>query len=263
MTTHRSPLLASPTARAVAASGALAMVVLLAYLVGAVNRPTAQATAFVPTAGSSSTPSGVEVVGTGKIAGTPDIVRLDMGVTATRSQASSSLDAANAATNKVIKALGKHGVKSKDIKTTGLTLQPNYDYSKSTSTIRGYTASQQIAVTLRNLRTAGSAIGAAVAAGGDAARVNGLALDLEGDSKLLEQARRAAIADAKTKAEAYADAAGRSLGQVTVITENTTSPQPIGLDQRAVRDAAAGSAVPVSPGSQQVSVSVRVVWSFA
>lgn len=262
MSAQRAPLLTGSTTRAVVAVGALAMVVLLAYLVGAVNRQTAQATAFIPAAGASAGPSGVEVVGTGKIAGTPDIVRLDLAVTATRSQASSSLDAANAATNKVIRALGKSGVKSTDIKTTGLTLQPEYDYTKSTSVIRGYTASQQIAVTLRNLRTAGTAIGAAVAAGGDAARVNGLALDLEGDSKLLEQARRAAIADAKTKAEAYADAAGRSLGTVTVITENTTPPTPIAFDQRQAADVAA-SGVPVQPGSQQVSVSVRVVWSFS
>ncbi len=92
--------------------------------------------------------------------------------------------------------------------------------------------------------------------------MNGLALDLEGDSKLLEQARRAAIADAKTKAEAYADAAGRSLGTVTVITENTTPPTPIAFDQRQAADVAASS-VPVQPGSQQVSVSVRVVWSFS
>jgi len=236
--------------------------VLLAYLVGAVNRPAAQATAFVPTAAGSASPSGVEVVGTGKIAGTPDIVRLDLGVTATRGQAASSLDAANSATNKVIRALTSRGVKSKDIKTAGLSLQPEYDYTKSTSVIRGYTASQQIAVTLRSLRTAGSAIGAAVAAGGNATRVNGLALDLEGDSELLAQARRAAIADAKTKDEAYASAAGRTLGPVTVITENTTPPVPIGLDRNAVSDMA-GSKVPVQPGSQQVSVSVRVVWSFA
>lgn len=262
MITHRSPLLASPTARAVAASGALAMVVLVAYLVGAVNRPTAQATAFVPTAGSSAAPSGVEVVGTGKIAGTPDVVRLDLAVTVTRSQAASSLDAASAATAKVIRALTARGVKSKDIKTAGLSLQPEYDYAKSSTTIRGYTASQQIAATLRSLRTAGAAIGAAVAAGGDATRVNGLALDLEGDSKLLAQARLAAIADARSKAEAYAKAAGRSLGPVTVISEETTTPAPLRLDARAAADSGA-AAVPVQPGTQQVSVSVRVVWSFA
>jgi uncharacterized protein YggE len=237
------------------------MVVLFAYTLGTRDRPAAQATTFLPSAAATPSSAGIEVVGTGKIAGTPDIVRLDLGITVTRPEAASSLDAASAATTKVIKALTARGVKSKDIKTAGLSLQPEYDYTKSTSVIRGYTASQQIAVTLRNLRSAGSAIGAAVAAGGDATRVHGLALDLAGDSKLLAQARLAAIADARAKAEAYAKATGRSLGPVTVISENTSTPSPLRLDRSEAADMAA-TKVPVEPGTQQVAVSVRVVWSL-
>jgi len=102
-----------------------------------------------------------------------------------------------------------------------------------------------------------------VAAGGNAARVDGLALDLEGDSGLLGQARKQAFADAKTKAEAYAEAAGRSLGAVSSVTEQVDSsgPQPMKYDM--ARASASGEAVPVQPGSQTVSVSVTVVWSFA
>lgn len=197
-------------------------------------RPAGRPGNCVPTAGSSASPSGVDVVGTGKIVGTPDIVRLDLGMTAARSQAASSFDAANAATSKVIRALTKCGVKSKDIKTAGMSLvaatrvrlheeQLRHPRSRRVPADRGDPA-QSAYCRLGSRRSC--------CRRGDAARVNGLALNLEGDSKLLAQA---------------GDRHHR----------NHDLPQPIGLDRNAAADLV-GSKVPVQPGSHQVSVSVRI-----
>ncbi len=263
MSVRSARLLTSPTARAIAATSALALALLLAYELGSGSPQQAQAAPGAAAAGQPAPSSGVEVVGTGKVAGTPDVLRLDLAISVTRSDAAGALSGASSAAAKVIKALKGRGVRDKDIKTAGLSLQPNYDYSGGKSTINGYTSDEQIAVTLRNLKTAGAAITSAVAAGGDSARVNGLALDLEGDSGLLVAARKTAINDAHSKAEAYAKAAGRDLGAVQVISEDTRPAPPIQLGRAAASDAAAGAPVPVQAGSQQVSVSVRVVWSFA
>jgi uncharacterized protein YggE len=204
------------------------------------------------------------VVGNGEVAGTPDVLRLQMQVSLTRPTASAALEGTSTATAHVVAALKARKVASKDIKTNGLSLQPNYDYTNGGTVLRGYIASEDIAVTLRDLRTAGAIITAAAQAGGNATRIEGVSLDLDGDSALLATARDTAIADARTKAEGYAKAAGRRLGAVRVISESTTSANPIALDIAAFHKSAAPapSPVPVQAGSQQVSVSVRVVWSF-
>lgn len=267
MPTIPTPFFASPVARAVAATAAVVIALVLAYSLGTARPQVAQAVPIAPVGfAASGTPpaSGVEVVGTGKVAGTPDVLRLDLAVTATRSQATESLDSMSRSAGKVLAALKSHGVAGKDIKTSGLSLQPNYDYANGKTTLRGYVASEQLSATLRDLRRAGTTITAAVAAGGDAARVEGVALDLEGDSGLMAKARLAAMADARERAGAYAKAAGRALGPVTVISENVTPAMPQPLDAgRFDTASASGQPVPVQPGSQQVSISVRVVWSFA
>ncbi len=268
-----------PAARITAVAAGLTIAV-GAYLVGTDRAQVAQAAAPAagspaPTGGPTSSPPGdtaaagaglpgVEVVGTGKVAGTPDVLRLDLTVSLTRPTASDALGATSTATTAVLRALKAHHVAGKDLKTAGLSLQPNYDYTNGASVLHGYTGSEDVSVTLRDLRTAGAVITAATQAGGNAARVQDIALDLEGDSALLAKARDAAIADARNKAQSYARAAGRTLGRVVVISENTTPPDPIALAKDAYRPSAraAESSVPVQAGSQQVSVSVRVVWAF-
>ncbi len=251
---------AGPAARVGAVVAAL-VVAFGAYALGAGHAQPAQAAA--PAAAPAGSP-GVEVVGTGKVAGTPDVLRLDLSVSTTRPTATDALAATSSATTAVLGALKAHGVAGKDLKTAGLSLQPNYDYTALGSVLRGYTGSEDISVTLRNLRTAGAVITAATRAGGNAARVQSIALDLEGDSALLAKARDAAIADARTKAQSYAKATGRTLGKVVVISENTTPADPIALNKEAFRSdtPAQTPSVPVQAGSQQVSVNVRVVWAF-
>lgn len=253
-----------PAGRIIAVA-ALLLVAFVAYLIGTTRPQVAQAAPAAGPGGPAATgTSGLEVTGTGKIAGTPDVLRLDLTVSVTRPAATAALDATNRAMAGVIRALTGRKVAGKDITTTGLSLQPEYDYSATKSVLRGYTGSENVSVTLRNLTTAGAVISAATGAGGDAARVQGVTLDLEGDSALLAKARSAAFADARTKAQGYATAAGRTLGKVTVISEEATPPSPIRLDQSTLRaDASSAAPVPVQPGSQQVSVSVRVVWSLA
>jgi uncharacterized protein YggE len=65
--------------------------------------------------------------------------------------------------------------------------------------------------------------------------------------------------DARAKAAQFAQAAGEPLGQVISITPASNSSPPVFEAPSA--SASAGAAVPVSPGSQQVSVSVTVVYA--
>jgi uncharacterized protein YggE len=248
-------------AKAAVAAVLAVLVLLTAYALGSAGHGGATpAAAATPTADDKS--PGIAVTGVGEVSGTPDVLRLDMSTEVRAASVDGALQKASAAMRDVIRALRDGGVAAKDIRTAGLSVNPDYSYDGNQQRITGYIATENLSATLRNLDKAGRIVSRTVAAGGDAARVNGLQLDLEGDSGLLVQARKQAFDEAKKKAETYAEAAGRHLGAVSSVSErvDTSSPEPMGY--RAM-DTAAGKAVPVEAGSQTVSVSVNVVWSFA
>ncbi len=248
--------IAKPTIAAVLA----VLVLLAAYVLGSIGHGgTTPAAAATPAVDKSP---GISVTGVGEVSGTPDVLRLDMSSEARASSVDAALAKASAAIRDVIRALRDGGVAAKDLRTAGLSVYPDYSYDGSQQRITGYIATESLSATLRDLDKAGQLVKRAVAAGGDTARVDGLQLDLEGDSELLVQARKQAFAEAKAKAETYAEAAGRGLGAVSSVSEQVDSSGPQPLSYRAM-DVAAAKAVPIEAGSQKVSVSVKVVWSFA
>ena len=246
------------------------------YVIGATRSRGAPAAAptFTTTASTSLTqpsstrPStipasgvpGITVGGRANVAGTPDTLRLDLSVVATASSVSEALAAANRSADAVQKSLLGNGVEKKDLQTSGLNVQPDYAYSSSgTPRLKGYRVSESVSAKLRNLSRAGDAIGKAVGAGGNAVRVDGISLDLEDTGALVSSARDKAFADARTKAEQYAKVAGRSLGDVVSIAEDVATASPISMPAGLAMGKAS---VPIQPGSQDVSVSVTVVFAM-
>jgi uncharacterized protein len=207
--------------------------------------------------------AGITVSGRADAAGTPDTLRLNLSVVATAPSVSEALAKANGSADAVQKSLLVNGVGKKDLQTSGLNIAPNYDYTKSgASRLKGYVVSESVSAKLRDLARAGDAIGEAVGAGGDAVRVNGISLDLEDTGVLVSQARDRAFVDAKTKAEQYAKAAGRSLGAAVSIAETVTAPSPISVPLAAMSQTKQGD-VPIQPGSQEVGVTVKVVFPIS
>jgi uncharacterized protein len=237
-----------------------AAAVTAAYLVGAANRPAAAAQTLyaAPAANqNSSALPGITVTGVGTVNGTPNTLMLNLSVSQTRGNVSSALSAASDSMNAVDAALSSHGVASADLQTSGAQVQPNYN---SGGTINGYTATESLTATLRDLKRAGAAISAAATAGGNATRIDGVSLDIEHDSALMTQARGAAYADAKAKAQQYADAAGQTLGKPTQVTETVNSPTPL-YDHSFAAGSQPSAAVPVNAGTAQISVTVTVVFA--
>jgi uncharacterized protein len=234
--------------------------------VGTSTSVTPASSRLSPTTQSATTPviggPGITVSGRADVAGTPDTLRLDLSVVATASSVSEALASANRSADSVQKSLLANGVQTRDLQTSGLSIQPEYDYSNGAAPrLRGYQVSESVSAKLRNLGRAGNAVGQAVTAGGNAVRVNGISLDLEETSALVSSARDRAFADAKAKAEQYARAAGRSLGEVMSISEDVATPSPIPMPYAAM-DSAKSASVPIQPGSQDVSVSVTVVFTM-
>jgi uncharacterized protein len=199
----------------------------------------------------------ITVTGSGNVTGTPNQLVLAMGVQVTGPSVSSALARANDAVNHVTAALRARGVAAADIQTSGLSIWPNYPANSQVPS--GYAVSESLTATLNNLGTAGAQVDAAVQAGGDATTVSGISLNLTDNGPLLAQARARALADATAKAAQYARALGEPLGPVVSVTDQpATQPLPV---YGAESSSAAKAPVPISPGTQQLSVSITVVFA--
>ncbi len=253
----------SSTGRAVAAGVAAAGLLIGAFTIGASQTsaaPSASGTAQAPAATPATAGARITVTGTGNVSGVPNQLVLSMGVQTSGSSVATALRQANQAVRAITAVLGHSGVSASDIQTSGLSIQPNY--STSSGVPVGYAVSEQLSVTLNHLSAAGTQISQAARAGGNATVVDGVSLNLSDTSALLASARAKAVADAKAKASAYARALGRPLGPVVSMSETTLAqPFPVFGYAKAAASGAV-SKVPVSPGTQQLSVTVTVVFAL-
>jgi uncharacterized protein YggE len=160
----------------------------------------------------------------------------------------------------VIAALKALGIADRDIQTTTLSLGPVYDYSTNTNPPRltGYTLTNAIAVTIRDLDVAGSAIDEAIAAG--ATTLDSVTFRVADQALAERDAREAAMAEAKAKAQTLASAAGVSIDGVASISE-TVAPIPYPIYYGAMAGAAVRDVqTPVQAGTSEVAVTVVVVY---
>jgi len=264
----------NPAMRSVAVGVAAALIVVAAYAWGhgtkasaasVVTGPTTTVPSVLTAAPASSAPSGtgISVSGTGQVTGTPNLLRLSSSINVTKPTVTEAMQDANTVMAAVQQTLKSDGVAAADLQTSGLSVQPNYTYANNSQRLTGYQVSENLSVVLRNLSTAGSIISDAARVGGDALQIGGATLDIDQDNALIARARQAAFADAQAKAKTYADAAGRTLGAVTSISESTDS-QPVTFNYAAAAPAASAAAapVPIQAGSQDVTVSVAVTWAL-
>jgi uncharacterized protein len=203
----------------------------------------------------------ISVSGAGRVNVVPDVVDLRLGVDVTRPKVKDARAVAAAQMNRVIAALKAAGIAEKDIQTANLSLQPVYDYSNSGAAPRlvGYRLTNTVAATVRDLDKVGDAVDGAMAAGANT--LDSITFRVDDPAKAEAQARDAAMADAKAKADALAKAAGVSIVGVASIAE-TSSPVPVAYEYRggAALDAAAEAPTPIMAGTNEVSVSVSVVY---
>jgi uncharacterized protein len=212
-----------------------------------------------PVRAETDQPSFISVTGEAHISVPPDLAQIDAGVTSEAKTAREASDANNAAMGKVLLALKGAGIDEKDYQTSRLSLQPQYPSSKvgGPATIVGYRASNRVTIRLRDVTKVASVIDTLVAAGAN--EVGGINFLVSQASKLLDEAREQAIADARRKAEIYAKAAGVTLGAPLSIVEGGAA-GPLFRAGRAVPMAA--TPVPIAQGEETLQVTVSVSWAI-
>jgi len=201
----------------------------------------------------------VSVTGEGAVFREPDIAVLRLGVSTRGTTAAEAMSANSESMRRVFATTESLGVAAADMKTSRLTINPYYRQALGEdggrrSVIDGYEAGNALRITLREVDDVGAVIDALVAAGAN--QVDGLDFGVSDLEEARDEARAAAVADARRKAELYADAADVDLGDVVSISEFSTSgPVPV------VRMEAA-MAVPIAAGRNEISASVVVVWEL-
>jgi uncharacterized protein YggE len=207
---------------------------------------------------------GIQVSGHGEVQAQPDTAFIDMGVQVTEKNVADARESAAKAADAVISSLKQNGVDEKDIKTINFSIQPQYVYDKNGTEprITGYIVTNTVEAKIRKLDSLSKVIDDATLAGGDNARFQSVRFDIEDNQKLLEQAREAAMKDAKAKADQLAKLSGVSLGKPLSISETQSSTPPPQLAEAFAAPATGRTATPIQPGTGSVTVDVTVRWSI-
>jgi uncharacterized protein YggE len=206
-------------------------------------------------------PRTVAVTGSGSAEAAPDLLTLSIGVECRRQDVGTAYGDAGRVSSAITAVLRDHGVGRADITTSGLNVRAEVNWQEGRGqTVSGYLASSVLSVRIRELAGSSEVIAAAVAAGGNDVRLNGLQLGFADPSAVTARAREAAWQDARTAAQHFASLSGAELGKVLSITRQSGFQVPIPLAK--MERAVAADTLTVEAGESSVSETVSVVWEL-
>ena len=213
-----------------------------------------------PALAQSDFPSAISVTGQGTLSVRPDLAQVDAGVASDAKTAREASEANNVAMAKVLAALKGAGIEDKDYQTSRLSLQPEYAPNRTgPSPIVGYRASNRVTIKVHDVAKVASVIDTLVTAGAN--DIGNINFTVTQASKLLDEAREKAVADARRKAEIYAKAAGVTLGAPLSISEEG-APAPLFRAKTLAMAPMETSAPPIAQGEETLSVTVSVTWAI-
>lgn len=201
----------------------------------------------------------LDLTATGEVAQVPDIAMISAGVVTRAASASSALQQAADRMAKVRSALKAAGIADRDIQTSNLSLNPEYSYENNVQRLNGYSASNQLTIRFRDIANAGRILDVLVAQGAN--QISGPNLMVDHPEAALDQARSAAIANGRARAELYARSMGLRVTRIVSVAESgggyaPQPPMPM-MMARAERDS-----TKVDPGEQKLSVTLSMTFEL-
>jgi uncharacterized protein YggE len=201
----------------------------------------------------------ISVSGHGENLAVPDIATLNFSVVSDKATVAAAQADATAKANAITAYLTGAGVDTKDIQTSGYSINPQYTYQNAVcpqtvvtptnlpnvsvgsagsgassgavvycppgkQTLTGYEVSQSTTIKVRDTSKAGDLLAGVGAKG--ATNVSGLTFTFDDPTAVQTEARNKAIADAKSKAQALASQLGVSLVRVVSFNENQGGSYP-------------------------------------
>jgi len=236
-------------------------------MAGCANAP--MATAQTPPPGNWQLPpqstiqpeTTITLNGRGTVDHAPDIAMITLGVSVEAETASTAMSQQTTKMNGVFTAVKAAGVADRDMQTSNLSLNPVYDYPQNQKArLRGYNASNQITIKVRDLKNLGKTLDAVVKGGGNT--INGVSFSIDKPESFQNDARIAAIKDAAAKAELYANAVGYKVKRIVTVSEQDYYPQPVPMMARMMNQDAAAEATPVAGGEVSLIQNVNVTFEL-
>ncbi|WP_282602716.1 SIMPL domain-containing protein [Paracoccus sp. PARArs4] len=208
--------------------------------------------------GADHGPSRLSVAGSGQARVAPDMAVITLGVTTQGDSADAAMSENSTRQNAVIEALTGAGIADAQIQTSGLNLRPVMQYDEGQPPkVTGYEARNMVTIRATDLARLGQVLDAIVGAGAN--EINGIAFQRQDGDAGLDEARIAAVQDARRKAELLAEAAGAQLGPILSMRESSggRAPQPMMRMEAAMADS-----VPVQAGEVELNAEVQIEYAL-
>lgn len=236
---------------------------LAALLASTAAAPAALAQTAPPAAESMFRATTLNLAAYGETRVTPDIATISLGVMTEGDTAQAAMQANAQRMNAVLAALKRGGIAERDVQTSSLNLSPRYQYVENLPPkLIGYQASNQVTVTVHDLKKLGQAVDATVNAGAN--QVQGISFGLDDPTAAENAAREQAVKALAAKAELYARATGHRVARLVTLSEGASSypvPPPMPMAAMAsFRKEAADTAV--APGELKVRVDVTGLYEL-
>jgi uncharacterized protein YggE len=215
--------------------------------------------ALAGAAAAQEPPRQITVQGSAEADAVPDLATVTAGVDTRADSAAAALASNSETMTAIFAALDAAGIERRDVQTSQLSLSPVYEPFRENAdmppAVVAYEASNLVTVRVRNIDGLGAAIDALAKAGAN--RLQGVSFEVADPKPHLDVARERAVADARSRAELYARAAGVALGPVVSIRETVEVPGPI-----LMRAEAASDAPPIAAGTVSLRAQVEVVYGI-
>jgi len=211
----------------------------------------------------ADTPRMLTVTGQGEVRGAPDEAQVSAGVVSVARTAAAALADNSRAMNAVFDTLKHAGIADKDMQTSDFSVDPQYATDKNgnyTQDITGYRVSNTVTVRVRNLSKLGETLDALVSSGANS--LGSIAFTISNPKPLMNEARADAVADAISRAQTLAKAAGVTLGPITSIGEQSYEPPRPVYRMAAMAEAAPPPPTPIAAGEESVTASVSITWAM-
>jgi uncharacterized protein YggE len=205
-------------------------------------------------------PDAIVTTGQAMVKRAPDVAFLTLGV---ESRANNPRDAQRQNADEmaaVQRRLADAGVPRDALRTLGLDLQQEFDFTNGRRVPRGFVARNTIEVRIEEIARVGELVDLAVQGG--ATSTSGVRFDLRDRAAAEREALRLAVADARARAEAAASGAGRAIGRILKIEEGRDDAIVMARPMFDVASAAQAAATPVQPGYVEVRARVTLTASM-
>jgi len=199
----------------------------------------------------------LDISATGEVSRVPDVAIISTGVVTRASTASAAIQQNAQRMERVRAALKRAGIADRDIQTSTLSLNPEYNYQQNQAPkLTGYQASNQVSVRFRDIGETGKILDALVSEGAN--QISGPNLTIDKPEAALDEARVKAIATGRARADLYARALGMRVVRLLSVSESGGYAVPPPMPMYARAEMAQDASTKIDPGEQKIQVSVSM-----